>query len=155
MGGNELRQIYWYPLYVFVRRLGHDSHDAADLTQEFFACILAKNYFRDADQERGKFRSFLRSSFMHFLSKERDRAKAQKRGGGQRVIPLDFETGEKRYQFEPADTMTAEKIFERRWALTILDQVMARLREEYVQAENGVKFDRVQLVPQHVSSCLS
>ena len=124
----SLCQAYWYPLYAYVRRLGHQPNDAQDLTQGFFARILEKNYLRAADPRRGRFRSFLLTAFNRFLSKERDRAQAQRRGGGRRVLPLDFEAGENRYSLEPAHGLTAERIFEQRWAMTLLDQVVARLR---------------------------
>jgi RNA polymerase sigma-70 factor (ECF subfamily) len=139
-----LCQIYWYPLYAFVRRLGHPPDDAQDLTQEFFARLLEKHYLRAADPERGRFRSFLLSAFKHFLSRERDRAKARKRGGGRKVLSLDFETGESRYNLEPAHEVTAEKIYERRWALTLLDQVLTRLREEFYQAKRREEFDHLK-----------
>lgn len=136
-----LCQTYWYPLYAFVRRLGHQPDDAQDLTQGFFARLLEKDYLCDADRERGKFRSFLLSSFKHFLSKERERAMAKKRGGGRKLLSFDFEAGEKRYNLEPAHGLTAEKIYERRWALTLLDQVLTRLRKEYVQKSKGRIFN--------------
>ncbi len=140
-----LCQRYWYPLYAFVRRLGHQPADAQDLTQEFFARLLEKQYLRAADPERGRFRSFLLSAVKHFLSKERDRAKARKRGGGRKVLPLDFEAGESRYSLEPAHEITAEKVYERRWALTLLDQVFARLREEFDRASKRNEFDRLKV----------
>jgi RNA polymerase sigma factor (sigma-70 family) len=141
----SLCQTYWYPLYAFVRRLGHQPADAQDLTQAFFARLLEKHYLQAADPERGRFRSFLLSSFKHFLSKERDRAKARKRGGGQKVLPLDFEAGESRYSLEPAHELTAEKVYERRWALTLLDQVFARLRDEFDRASKQKEFDRLKV----------
>jgi RNA polymerase sigma-70 factor (ECF subfamily) len=141
----SLCQTYWYPLYAFVRRSGHQPADAQDLTQAFFARLLEKHYLRAADPERGRFRSFLLASVKHFLSKERDRAKAHKRGGGRKVLPLDFEAGESRYCLEPAHELTAEKIFERRWALTLLDQVFARLRDEFDQAGKRNEFDHLKV----------
>jgi RNA polymerase sigma-70 factor (ECF subfamily) len=129
---STLCRIYWYPLYAYARR--QVSHaEAEDLTQGFFAQLLEKDYLRVADPERGKFRSFLLTAFKHFLSKERDRAGALKRGGGSQVLPLDFQTGEERYSREPAHQATPERIFERRWALALLDRVLARLREEFEQ----------------------
>ncbi|MBC8874982.1 MAG: sigma-70 family RNA polymerase sigma factor, partial [Planctomycetes bacterium] len=122
---------YWYPLYAFVRRQGYRTEDAQDLTQAFFAKLLEKNYISEADQQRGRFRSFLLASLKHFLANERDYARAQKRGGGRPVISLDFESAESRYCHEPADTMTPERLFERRWALTLLDRVLSRLYDEY------------------------
>jgi RNA polymerase sigma factor (sigma-70 family) len=132
---SNLCRAYWYPLYVFVRRQGHSPHDAQDLTQEFFARLLAKNYLAEVVRERGKFRSFLLTALKHFLANEWDRACAAKRGGGQTTISLNETDAEGRYQLEPPDTLTAEKIFDRRWATTLLDQVVARLRDEYAQAE--------------------
>lgn len=127
---------YWYPLYAYVRRQGYRPEDAQDLTQGFFAKLLEKNYIEDADRQRGRFRSFLLASLKNFLSNERDFARAQKRGGGRTVISLDFESAESRYRHEAADTMTPERMFERRWALTVLDRVLDRLRDEYTAAGN-------------------
>src|ERR1700704_5221563 len=100
---EQLCQAYWYPLYAFVRRQGHSPHDAQDLTQEFFARLLARNFLGEADPAKGRFRSFLLGALKHFLSDEWDRARAQKRGGGQQPISLDAESAETRYQLEPAD----------------------------------------------------
>jgi len=140
-----LCRTYWYPLYAYVRRLGHQRHDAEDLTQGFFARLLEKGFLGVADRERGRFRSFLLSAFNHFLSKERDRAKARKRGGGKKVLSLDFEAGERRYSLEPAHEMTAERLYERRWALTLLDLVLSRLREEFVEAGKPLFFDHLKV----------
>jgi RNA polymerase sigma-70 factor (ECF subfamily) len=142
---TSLCQMYWYPLYAFVRRSGHQPADAQDLTQAFFARLLEKQYLRAADPERGRFRSFLLSAVKHFLSKERDRAKARKRGGGRAVFPLDFEAGESRYSLEPTHEVTAETIYERRWALTLLDQVFARLRDEFDRARKQKEFDHLKV----------
>jgi RNA polymerase sigma-70 factor (ECF subfamily) len=122
---------YWYPLYAFVRREGHGAHDAQDLTQEFFARLLEKNWLDAVDREKGKFRSFLLAAMRHFLANEWDRANRLKRGGGQTLLSLDAETAESRYAIEPVDHMTADRIYERRWALTLLEQVLARLRKEF------------------------
>ena len=130
---EHLCNAYWYPLYAFVRRQGHSPHDAQDLTQEFFARLLARNFLGNADPAKGRFRSFLLGALKHFLSDEWDRARAQKRGGGQRLISLDAESAETRYRLEPADESTAEKIYERRWALALLDQVLQRLRDEFTR----------------------
>jgi len=124
---EELCRTYWYPLYAYVRRRGYESHEAEDLTQEFFARLLAQNYLADVDRERGKFRSFLLASLMHFLANEWDRAHAQKRGGGQVLVSLDAET---RYQREPVDEASADKLLDRAWAVALLDQVLARLEAE-------------------------
>src|SRR5690348_17253771 len=122
---GELCRIYWFPLYAFVRRRGHDAHEAQDLTQEFFARLLAENHLRHVDRDKGKFRSFLLACLKHFLADEWDRARAQKRGGGQTIVPLDAET---RYERDPSHELTPDKLYDRQWALTLLDQVLARLR---------------------------
>ncbi|MBM4050253.1 MAG: sigma-70 family RNA polymerase sigma factor, partial [Planctomycetes bacterium] len=128
---GKLCQTYWYPLYAYVRRQGHSREDAQDLTQEFFAKLIAKHYLGDVDRSKGKFRSFLLASLKHFLANEWDKSRAQKRGGGHTFTALDAQTAENRYRLEPVDTMTADRIYERRWALTLLDEVLKRLREEY------------------------
>ncbi len=135
-----LCRVYWYPLYTYVRRRTGNVHDAQDLTQAFFARFLEKEYLGDVDPKRGKFRSFLLASLKHFLSNERERARAQKRGGGRTVLSLDFEDAENRYRLEPADTMTPERLFERRWALTLLDQVVSRLEREFADAGKSEMF---------------
>ena len=125
-----LCRTYWYPLYAFVRRQGYGAHDAEDLTQEFFARFLAKEYFGRADPALGRFRNFLLACLKHFLSEQRRQAGRLKRGGGQTVISWDSQTAEERYQSEPADPITPEKVYDRRWALTLLEQALARLGEE-------------------------
>jgi RNA polymerase sigma factor (sigma-70 family) len=130
---EKLCRTYWLPIYAFVRRQGHNSHDAQDLTQEFFSRLLEKKSLAGVDPAKGRFRSFLLGSLKHFLANEWDKARAQKRGGGQRLISIDANHAETSYAIEPADQMTAEKIFERRWALTLLEQVMQQLREDYVR----------------------
>ena len=127
---ERLCQTYWYPLYVFVRRKGHRHEDACDLTQAFFARFLEKHYLRSVDASLGKFRTFLLTSVTHFLSDEWDKLRAQRRGGGQRVLSLDEAAAEGRYQLEPVDHATPESIFEQRWAQTILGVVVDRLAEE-------------------------
>jgi DNA-directed RNA polymerase specialized sigma24 family protein len=135
---------YWYPLYAYVRRKGYDASDAQDLTQEFFARLLARNYLSVADRNRGKFRSFLLGSLEHFLAREWTKAHAQKRGGGRPPISLDEAATENRYLHEPAHELTAEKIFERRWATALLDQAMSRLREECLASQKGDLFEKTQ-----------
>ena len=141
---EKLCRTYWPPIYAFIRRQGHNPHDAQDLTQGFFARVLEKNYISAADRTKGRFRSFLLGTLKHFLANEWDRTNAQKRGGGQVLIPLDAATEETSCGFEPADQLTAEKIFERRWALTLLDQVLRRLRSEYVADGKEPLFEQLK-----------
>jgi RNA polymerase sigma-70 factor (ECF subfamily) len=129
----KLCSTYWYPLYAYVRRRGQSPEDAQDLTQEFFARLLERNWIGRADQQKGRFRSFLLSAMNCFLADEWDKARAQKRGGGQTAVPLQFDTAETRYGHEPADTVTPEQNFERRWALTLLEEVLRQLRSTYEQ----------------------
>ncbi len=129
---EQLCQTYWYPLYAYVRRRGYEAHEAEDLTQGFFARLLAKKDLAGVDRTKGKFRSFLLASLKHFLANEWDKAQAQKRGGGQVILPLDGSEAETRYQHEQAYELTPEKAFERQWAVTILGQVLAQLRAEFV-----------------------
>ena len=130
----SLCRLYWYPLYAYARRHLPNVEDAQELTQEFFARLLEKDYLRQADRQRGRFRAFLLTAFKHFLARERERANAQKRGGGRKVLPLDFQSGERRYQREPGHETTAEALYERGWALTLLEQALVRLREEQTGA---------------------
>jgi len=141
---EELCGSYWYAVYVFVRRRGKQVEDARDLTQEFFARLLEKDYLEAADRERGRFRTFLLTAVSHFLSNERERACAQKRGGDVITLSLDFERGEERYQQEPADQWTAEKIFDRRWALTLLDQAVGLLKQDYAAVGKGTLFEQLK-----------
>jgi RNA polymerase sigma-70 factor (ECF subfamily) len=138
---ETLCRTYWYPLYACVRRRGHDAHTAQDLTQEFFARLLARDGLARVDQGKGRFRSFLLGSLNHFLANEWHRARAAKRGGGAEVISLDDATAEQRYALEPASDATPDKLFERRWALTLLDRALARLREEFTAGGRGEQFD--------------
>ena len=130
----RLCQAYWYPLYFYLRRLGRSPEDAQDLTQEFFARLLEKNYFQTADREKGKFRSFLLLLLKRFLADQWKCANRQKRGGGHTILSLDEQTTEGRYRAEPADELTPEKAFDRRWALTLLEQVHTRLQQECAAA---------------------
>jgi RNA polymerase sigma-70 factor (ECF subfamily) len=141
---EKLCRAYWCPIYAFVRRQGHGPHDAQDLTQEFFARLLEKKSLAVADPAKGRFRSFLLASLKHFLANEWDKSRAQKRGGGQILIPIDVAAAETSGGFEPADDVTAEKIFERRWALTLLDQVLRRLRAEYVRDGRENLFEQLK-----------
>jgi RNA polymerase sigma-70 factor (ECF subfamily) len=136
----RLCQTYWYPLYAFVRRRGYSPHDAQDLTQEFFARLLEQNWLAQADRGRGRFRTFLLAALSHFLANEWDKARAQKRGGAVEFVPLQLDNAETRYGEEPADPVTPEHCFERRWALVLLDEVLNRLRQEQVAAGAGELF---------------
>jgi RNA polymerase sigma factor (sigma-70 family) len=140
----RLCEVYWYPLYAYVRRWGHDADEAQDLTQAFFSRLLEKHYLRDADPTRGRFRSFLLASLKHFLSNERDRENAVKRGGRATVLPLEFENAEGRYSREPPDNETPEIVYERRWALTLLTRTLGRLRAEFDRAGKAALFSRLE-----------
>ena len=139
-----LCQIYWYPLYAFARRREHTPHDAQDLTQGFFLHVLEHRALSQVDRLKGKFRSFLLACFQNYLSVEAQRAHALKRGGQCQVVSLDLETAENRYRLEPADYLTAEKIFEARWALTLLEHAMTILRQEYVARGKQSVFDTLK-----------
>jgi RNA polymerase sigma factor (sigma-70 family) len=145
---ETLCRTYWYPLYAYVRRQGHSPHDAQDLTQEFFARLLQKDYLKAADKEKGRFRTFLMVALKRFLANEWDRLRAQKRGGGQPLLSLDTESAEERYRVEPTESATADRIFERRWALTLLDHTMTRLRQEFTAAGKAQEFT-------HLKTCLT
>ena len=126
-----LCRLYWYPLYAFVRRRGYYPEDAQDLTQGFFLHLLDHKALAQVDPLKGKFRSFLLASIQNYLSKQLDRARCLKRGGKTEFVPLDTKNAEHRYQLEAADHLTAEKIFDARWALTLLDEAMSLLSAEY------------------------
>lgn len=140
---ERLCRAYWYPLYVYVRRKGYAPDDAQDLTQGFFAKLLAGNFLNRADRTKGRFRSFLLGALEHFLAREWTKARAQKRGGGQEVISLNEMDAEARYLHEPAHNLTPEKIFDRRWATTLLEQAIAALRREYLANNQEEIFDRL------------
>lgn len=139
-----LCQAYWYPLYVFIRRQGHNPHDAQDLTQEFFARLIQSHFFAAADPKRGRFRSFLLASLKHFLQHEWEKARAQRRGGGRAILSLDAAEGESRYLLEPAQSANAERLFDRRWALTLLERVVERLRADYAASGKAELFDALK-----------
>ncbi len=140
----SLCALYWYPLYAYVRRRGHGPDDSHDLTQEFFGRLLEKDFLANVDRGKGKFRSFLLAACTHFLANERDRVRAKKRGGGRAIVSLDATDAEGRYRTEPADDLTPEKLFERRWALALLQQVMGRLRAEFEAKGKDRLFDRLR-----------
>ena len=128
---ERLCRTYWYPLYAYVRRQGRGPEEAQDLTQAFFAQLLARGSLGTVSREKGRFRSFLLAAMNHFLADEWDRAHRQKRGGGARVIPLDALEAEERYRFEPVDRLDAARLFDRRWAMIILEQAISRLATEF------------------------
>ena len=140
----SLCENYWYPLYAYLRRRGYAADQAQDLTQDFFIRILEGRYLDRADPEKGRFRSFLLTSLKFFVADEEDRQRAHKRGGGA-VVSLEFASGEERYQREPAHDETPERIFERRWALSVLDQVVEKLRTEFVRHGRPEHFDQLKV----------
>jgi len=127
---ETLCRTYWFPVYVYLRRHGHTTHQAEDYVQGFFTYLLEKRGFGRLDPQCGKFRSFLLATLKHFLTDERDRAQAQKRGGGRRVLSLNFETAESHYAIEPTHHLSADKLFERHWALTVLNRTIGQLKAE-------------------------
>jgi RNA polymerase sigma-70 factor (ECF subfamily) len=139
-----LCRTYWYPLYAFIRRQSRSPADAEELTQEFFARFLEKDFLGTVDRDRGKFRAFLLACCKHFLSNQRDRSRAQKRGGGRTILSLDFRSAAERYRMEPADTLTPEKLFERRYALTLLEKALEELALEYGREGKTELFDRLK-----------
>src|SRR5580658_4890441 len=140
----SLCENYWYPLYAYLRRRGYSPDEAQDLTQEFFVRVLEGRYLDRADPEKGRFRSFILTSLKFFVADEEDRHRARKRGGGV-LVPLEFSSGEERYQREPAHHETPERIFERRWALSLLDRVVERLRNEFVHHGRPEHFERLKV----------
>ena len=145
---EELCRVYWYPLYAYVRRLGRSPQDAEDLTQSFFARLLEKDYLAAAEREKGKFRSFLLVAFKRFLANEWDREHALKRGGFQSFLSIDQAAAESRWTAEPRHDGAPDLHFERQWARTLLDQVLARVEREYVETERGALFA-------HIRPCLA
>ena len=127
---ESLCQTYWQPLYAYIRHQGASPDEASDLTQGFFAELVEKDFLANVDPEKGRFRSYLLASLRHFLSHERDRERALKRGGGTLTLSLDVEAGEAGYVSEPAEEMTPVDVFERRWAITVLDRAAGRLQQE-------------------------
>ncbi len=138
---EQLCRTYWYPLYAYVRRRGYSPEDAQDLTQEFFARLLAKQWVGMADPGRGRFRSFLLSALNHFLANEWNRANAAKRGGGQPHFSLDTASAEMLYAQELGRELNVQEIYERNWALRFLEQVRSRLRQEYAAEGKGDRFE--------------
>jgi RNA polymerase sigma-70 factor (ECF subfamily) len=142
---EKLCRAYWYPLYAFVRRQGRSPEDAQDLTQAFFAKLIERALIKSADPNRGRFRTFLLCSLKNFLRDEWAKGQAQKRGGGERLLSLDDPaSAEARYQLEPRDEPVAEKLFERRWAMTVIDLAISRLESEFKARGKEKLFDELQ-----------
>ena len=141
----SLCETYWYPLYVYLRRWGHSMEDAEDLTQGFFARVLERDLFQVASPERGRFRSFLLTSLKHYVANEREHARAQKRGGVVPPLPLELDTARSRYSSEPHHESSPEAVFDRRWALTVIDRVMMRLRADFRGRGKEELFDRLKV----------
>ena len=142
---EKLCRTYWYPLYAFVRRQGYDAPAAQDLTQEFFSRLLVANGLESVDRSKGKFRSFLLAAMKNLLANEWNRAQTQKRGGSQVHFSLDAAAAEDRYQLDPADELTPEKIFERRWVETLIDAVTRKLQEEFAGAGMSGRFEELKV----------
>jgi RNA polymerase sigma-70 factor (ECF subfamily) len=139
-----LYQTYWYPLYAFVRRQGRNHQEAEDLTQGFFAHLLGKQGLGSVHPENGRFRSYLLASLKNFLANDWDSNHAIKRGGDREIVSWESQSGEDRYRREPAHDLSPEKLFERSWALTVIETVLKHLRKEYTQAGKGRLFDSIQ-----------
>ena len=151
---ESLCETYWYPLYAYVRRRVPDVAEAQDLTQAFFAELLEKNYVAAATPQRGRFRSFLLTAFKHFLSKQWEKGKAQKRGGGQTRISLDFESADSTFTVEPASGLTAEQIYDQQWAVALLARIMQRLENELERAGKAKQFEELKgyLIGEHAGT---
>jgi RNA polymerase sigma factor (sigma-70 family) len=141
---DELARLYWPPLYAYLRRRGYAPHLAEDLTQEFFARLLESDSLKSVDAAKGKFRSFLLASLNHFLANHHDRQHALKRGGNVHFLSLSAADAESRCPFDPADTHTPEQLFNHRWAVTLLDAVIARLKSEYAAKDQLPLFEALQ-----------
>jgi DNA-directed RNA polymerase specialized sigma24 family protein len=135
---------YWQPLHAYIRRCGNGEHDAQDLTQEFIAQLLAKDFLANVFPHKGKFRSFLLASLKNFLASEHHRSTALKRGGGMKLVPIDADPEEEFLRVEPATHETPESIFERRWAVALMERAFAKLRDEFAAASKAVQFDRLK-----------
>lgn len=138
---GSLCETYWYALYAYVRHKGNGPEEARDLTQAFFADLLSRDFLNDVDPSKGRFRSFLLSSLRHFLANEWHRATAQKRGGGQHALSLDTDVAEKRFRREPVESLTPEQVYERRWAVTVMQRAMERLSAE---SKDRPQFEKLQ-----------
>lgn len=141
---EELCRTYWYPLYAYVRRQGRSREDAEDLVQGFFARFLEKNYLEGLSSDKGRFRAFLLAALKHFLANEWDRAKSQKRGGGAVPLSLDWQDADHRYQIDPADALSPDKLYDRAWAVTLLERVITRLQEQCAAEGQGTLFQELK-----------
>ena len=141
---EQLCRIYWYPIYAFVRRRGAHWPEAQDLTQEFFAHLLEHETLRKVDRQKGKFRSFLLAALTNFLANQWDRRQTLKRGGRRQIISLDEAAAEEWYRHEPIEPRTPEKLFERRWAIALVEQVLAQLKQEYAAAGKADVFETLE-----------
>ncbi|MBI3850195.1 MAG: sigma-70 family RNA polymerase sigma factor [Verrucomicrobia bacterium] len=141
---EELCRTYWFPLYAYVRRRGHSKEDAEDLTQAFFARFLEKNYLEGLRSEKGKFRAFLLTALKHFLANASDRAHRQKRGGSLTPLSLDWQDADTRYQLDPADELSPDKLYDRAWAVALLERVIVRLRDESVAEGKSQLFEQLK-----------
>ena len=142
---EQLCSTYWFPLYAFVRRRGLESHQAADLTQGFFADLLGRQDLRAIDPQKGRFRSFLLSAIKNFVANQIDHQTAQKRGGDVKTLAMDFEQADQRLQLEPYHERTPESVFLRQWALTLIDQARDAVRREYTQSNKEQLFELLQV----------
>lgn len=141
---EELCRTYWYPLYAYVRRHGRSHEEAEDLTQAFFARFLERNFLENVSSEKGRFRAFMLAAFKHFLANEWDRATRQKRGGALAPLSLDWQSADTRYKIEPPDTLSPDKIYDREWALALLERVIVRLRDECAAADQSQLFEKLK-----------
>jgi RNA polymerase sigma-70 factor (ECF subfamily) len=141
---EELCRTYWYPLYAYIRRQGCSREDAEDLTQGFFARFLARNYLEGLSGDKGRFRAFLLAALKHFLANAQDRAASGKRGGGSAPLSLDWKDAASRYQIEPADDLSPDKLYDRAWAMAVLERVIQRLRDESAAAGKAEWFERLK-----------
>jgi RNA polymerase sigma-70 factor (ECF subfamily) len=141
---EELCRIYWYPLYAYVRRQGHSREDAEDLTQGFFARLLEKKYLEGVTSEKGQFRAFLLMAVKRFIANEWDRANTQKRGGGVAPLSLDWQDADARYQINPADLLSPDKLYDRAWAMILLERVIIRLRDEHVAEGKAAQYEQLK-----------
>lgn len=140
----KLCQDYWFPLYAYVRRRGYSAHDAQDLTQAFFACLLERQSLANADRNRGRFRSFLLGAMNYFLANEWARMQTQKRGGGQKILSLDLAAAEERFDLEPVDHSSPDKAFDKEWATALLAKVLNRLEEEFRREDKQALFEALK-----------